>query len=146
MSRKNIVWIGIVIMTLTVAVLPFKNDSIKQTVVELCLPEGVELQITSEDEMLKIEEPASFLTKKDGFLELVNANLEKKGYTVQMLVSIYSIHDIRVKILLENKSATDFVHREINSIFYESVKDSHLDSKSFTLDISDDAVPDRHKR
>lgn len=96
-----------------------------------------ELHSENEKKIKEIEEITKFLNQEGGFFEEVNKNLNNDGYAFRLLLAVYSKNDIRVKVILENKDATESIQKDVASIFFETVESIRLDSKAFQLKVGD---------
>lgn len=114
-----------------------RNTFIEREVAEALPSSNLELQAENEEILKEVEEITTLLYSEGGLFELVNNNLQEKGYTFQMLLAIYSKDDIRVKYILDNKEVTKSIQEDITTTFYEFVENYHLDSNSFDLKVAD---------
>lgn len=114
-----------------------RNTFIEREVAEALPSSNLELQAENEEILKEVEEITTLLYSEGGLFELVNNNLQEKGYTFQMLLAIYSKDDIRVKYVLDNKEVTKSIQEDITTTFYEFVENYHLDSNSFDLKVAD---------
>ncbi|VDG96896.1 Uncharacterised protein [Lysinibacillus sphaericus] len=137
MTKGKMILIGTIVIIFVVTFLFINNSLTKGETSELPLSMSPEIQAVSEMNLREVEEISSHLYQKDGFFEQVNAKIEAKGYSFQMMVAIYSKNDIRVKYVLVNKDATEFAQEDVKSTFYESVENNNLDTSSFNLKIGD---------
>jgi len=49
----------------------------------------------------------------------------------------YSVDDVHVKYVLNNKDATESEQEKVKSIFFETVEKNNLDTNVFTLKVGD---------
>lgn len=143
MKKGKITLIGTIIILFVATFLFFNNSSTKEEIGETPPSISPEKQAEKENKIKEVEEIQTLLYQESGFFEQVSSKLKEKSYVFQMLLSVYSKDDIRVKYILANKEATESVQEEVKSIFYESVEKNNLDSNSFNLKVSDsDGGPD----
>jgi hypothetical protein len=125
------------VILFVVICLLLRNTFIEREVAEALPSSNLELQAENEEILKEVEEITTLLYSEGGLFELVNNNLQEKGYTFQMLLAIYSKDDIRVKYILDNKEVTKSIQEDITTTFYEFVENYHLDSNSFDLKVAD---------
>ncbi|MEK5207429.1 hypothetical protein [Psychrobacillus sp. FSL H8-0510] len=93
--------------------------------------------LSPEEQAEKTAEIENFLYGDSGILKLVGDELVKRGYIIQTMVMAYSVDDVHVKYVLNDKEATESVQEEVKSIFFEIVKENNLDSNAFNLKVGD---------
>jgi len=79
----------------------------------------------------------NFISGDSGIIKQVDDELVKKGYRFQTLVMAYSVDDVQVKYILNNKDATESEQEAVKSIFFEIVKKNNLDPHAFKLKVAD---------
>ena len=141
MKKGKITLLGIFATLFVVIFLFINNTATKGETSGVHL--SPEVQEENEKKFKEAEEFSTLLHQEGGLFEQVSTKLIEKGYAGQMLISMYSKDDIRMKYILENNDATESVQKEVKSIFFESVENHNLDSNSFNLKVADsDNGPD----
>ncbi|MER2008838.1 MAG: hypothetical protein ABS939_15415 [Psychrobacillus sp.] len=135
-KKGKILLIAIIVILFVVAFLCIYTISTKGEISEALPSINPEIQAENEKKLKEVEEITTLLYQEGGFFEQVNNKLKEEGYAFQMLLVVYSKDDIRVKYILD-KEATESVQEDVKSIFFESVKNNNLDSKSFNLKVAD---------
>jgi len=143
MKKGKLTLLGMFVTLVVVIVLIIINTSIKGEIFEVRSYASPEIQMENENKHKELEEFSTFLFQEGGFFEQVSKKIKEKGYEFQMLIAFYSVDDIQVKYVLENKDATESKQEEIKSIFFDSVERNKLNSNSFNLKVGDsDDGPD----
>ncbi|AWE08070.1 hypothetical protein DCE79_12030 [Lysinibacillus sp. 2017] len=135
-KKGKITLIGTIVILFVLAFLFIYNISTKGEIPESPPSISPELNAENEKKIKESEEITTLLYQKGGLFEQVNNKLKNNGYSFQMMLAVYSNDDIRVKYILE-KDATESIQKEVKSIFFETVENVSLDSKSFNLKVVD---------
>lgn len=85
----------------------------------------------------KAEEIADFIYGEKGIIKQTDDELMKRGYQFQTLVEAKSLEEVNVKYVLSNRSATHSEKEMVKAIFFEIVRNNHLDPTIFDLEITD---------
>lgn len=88
-------------------------------------------------EIKKAKGITTFLYGEKGIIKQVDDELKKQGYKFQTLVKADSLDYVKVRYILNNKTATHSEQEAVKAIFFETVRNNNIDPDIFKLEVND---------